>query len=234
LENDVPEGRRHAEAAVVIGMMVRHVMAAQELAPSTRRNEVMYVVMRAVVKEVADDESGEERLAHDVPERERKDRVEKYGERDARQKRHHEAVFVARVVVMDPVEQEMDPSAPGSVVNPVEHVPVQNVLGKRPREHAAEKQAGHDLRRELSSHQAPDEKKGRDRHPGQKRRRRMNAGKALEKIALEHPTRFGTRTFRPGMAPKVRFEYLVDHVAFFVRSPVEPGHYIKAPALPSQ
>src|SRR5438445_6083235 len=86
--------------------------------------EVMNRVVPAVIQEIAEDEARVERLADPRAHREGVERIEEDPERDAEAERHHEAILVIRKVVMNAVEEEVNPPAARRVLEPVKDVAV--------------------------------------------------------------------------------------------------------------
>src|ERR1017187_6898765 len=197
-------------------------MATEELAPAGGRQEVMHVVVRPVVEEVSDYESCEKRLADGPAESEREERIEDDRQGHAGEERHHQTVPVARILVVDPVQQKVDALAGGGLVRPVEDELVKDVLGERPGEHSEEEHRRHRHRPHgmvdigsLVAEHTPNEKKHRDWKPDDEWGRGMNAREPFEKIALEHPASLRLRVAhasahtlgKPGLENLIRHHF---------------------------
>ena len=122
--------------------MVAHVLLAQLLAGRRLRDVMVKVVVGVVVGQVAGDEAREEGIGRGGPEDQGEQPEEQGRERDADRRRHDQPERIVRVVVVDAVDDEVEPAAERVVGLPVEDEPVQPVLGERPDQQAGEEQAG--------------------------------------------------------------------------------------------
>ena len=140
-EDVVPERGAHAEALRVVLEVVAHVQLAHELAEARARPVVMHVVVRHVVHQVAGEEAGREDVRPRGPEHEHEQPPEAERERDAHRRRHDEPQRVVRMVVVDAVDDPVEPRAEALLGLEVEDEPVHPVLGERPEDVAGEHQA---------------------------------------------------------------------------------------------
>jgi len=88
--------------------VVPHVVVLQPLAEPRLRLEVVERVVALVVPEVAEAKAHVERLGVADADREVEDRIEDDRQGHAREERHHQAVLVVRIVVVNAVQQEVD------------------------------------------------------------------------------------------------------------------------------
>ena len=117
--------------------VVAHVKLAQKPPKSSARAVVMHVEMEHVVDQVA----GQEAATKDHPRPGRQDGPEEQqedgGKGNARSGWHHEAQRIVWMIVVNPVDHEVEAMGPLAVRVEVKDDPVQPVLGKRPEEPAA-------------------------------------------------------------------------------------------------
>ena len=150
-EHVVPERGAHAEALRVVLEVVAHVQLAHELAEPGARAVVMHVVVRHVVHQVAGEEARREDVRPRGAEHEHEQPPEAERERDAHRRRHHEPERVVRMVVVDAVDDPVEPGAESVLGLEVEDQPVHPVLGERPEDVAGEHEADHLDRRGLAA-----------------------------------------------------------------------------------
>ena len=124
--------------------------------------------------------------AHGRAEHEHEQPPEPERERDAHRRRHDEPERVVRVVVVDAVDDPVEPGADALLGLEVEDQPVHPVLGERPEDVAAEHQADHLNRRRLAA--SADRERDHDRrHEDDQRDHRMDAREPVEEVRVEHP-----------------------------------------------
>jgi hypothetical protein len=172
----------------VILEVVAHVLLADPLAQLRLRRVVVDVVVGVVVAQVPEDESGEGRERVRSAEDQHVEPEEERGERDADGGRHHQPHRVVGVVVMDAVDDEVEPVAAPELRLPVEQQPVQPVLGQGPdRDPREEEQRG------CPDRQAPVDPEpdppDHHRHEDDRWDRGVDAGEEVEEAALEHRRR---------------------------------------------
>ena len=107
-------------------------MGPQLLAELSLRHVMVQVVMRVVVGQVAEDESGEGREGLRRPEDEHVQAEKDGRERDADRRGHDQPHRVVRVVMVDAVDDEVETVAAGEPRLPVEDQAVEPVLGHGP------------------------------------------------------------------------------------------------------
>ena len=123
--------------------------------------------MGVVVGEVADQQTGVERIRGGGPEDEHEQGQECQPQRDAQGGRHHQPHAVVGVVVVDPVDDEVEPVAVAELRLPVKQQTVQPVLGQRP-----EQQTARDEQRYLQRRiRRPARARSSRRSPGRRRPR---------------------------------------------------------------
>jgi hypothetical protein len=146
------------------------------------------VVVRVVVDQVAGDEAGEEREGGGRPEDQDVGPEEEGRQRDAHGRRHHEPHRVVGMVVMDAVDDAVEPVAAAELRLPVEDEPMQPVLGHGPDPEAREDQQGGLEPAEAAIDPDPDSA-DHDGNEDDRRNRGMDAGEEVEEPALEHRRR---------------------------------------------
>ena len=160
---------------------------AQRQSELRRRGRVVRVVVHHVVGEVACDEAGQTGIAQRRAEQQRGDEPRDDHDRSGEQDRHDQAQRVARMIMVDAMDQEMEALAERAGELPVEEVAVAEILDQRPdevaeREHAHNGQRRHQL--EPGGEQGDDH-----RQVDEQRHRPVNAGELVEQRVVEQARR---------------------------------------------
>ena len=131
-EDRVPPGSAHAEAAIVVLEVVAHVELVQPAAETASRSPVMKRVVEHVVEQVSEEEPRGGRHPGARSERADEQREEAGGERDRDDGRHHGPERIVGVVVVDAVEDPVQPRAEPALRFEMEDRAVDPVLGEGP------------------------------------------------------------------------------------------------------
>src|SRR5580704_9908134 len=108
LKNIIPPRHADSEAARRIAEMMQHVETPQSQAQTGLGLAMMHIVMHHVVGEIADDKTRQHRIPKGQAEQKPHDRIGNQHDRSAEQHRHDEAQRIARMHVMDAMDQEMN------------------------------------------------------------------------------------------------------------------------------
>ena len=109
-------------------------------------------------------------------------------QREADRRRHHEPERIVRMVVVDAVDDPMEPRADAVLGLEVEHEAVHPVLGQRPEDVAPEHEAD-DLQCGRLPARADHEQRDDRGHEDDDRDHRMHPRKPVQQVRLEHPRR---------------------------------------------
>ncbi len=144
--------------------------------------------MRVVIGEVADDQPGERGVCRRRAEHQDEQAEEDGCEWEARRGGHHKAEAIVGMVVMDPVNHEVQPAPECMVRLPVEDQPVEPVFEQRPEREAPENEQSQLARRVALIGSEPDRSDDhRDEHD--RRDRRMDAAEEVDEPALKQRRR---------------------------------------------
>ena len=116
--------------------MVQHVVLLYSFPKGAFEIEMMYGIMRYIIKQIANYKARKERVDMVNGQHRLKKIVKCNSQRDTCRRRHHQTQSIARVIMMNAVEDEMQALAPFWFWQIVEYETVQHVFNKGPYEQA--------------------------------------------------------------------------------------------------
>ncbi len=166
---------------------MQHVKSPQAAPEPRLRLGVMQIIMHHVVDEIAEHESHQPRIGQRKPEEHAADENGRQHDRRTQQRRHHEAQGVARMIVMNAMDQQMNAGAPGAGEFGVEEIAVAEIFDERPN-HIAE-QCHADDRCRPERIEAQPRQQRHEGHVEDQRHRPMHPRQFVEQGILEESRR---------------------------------------------
>src|SRR5207237_5354290 len=126
----VPKRRADAVSGVIILVMMAKVILLQPKPGAALHGEMMRRVMEHVIADITEDQPGKNCRCH-TPKNQEKDGVKKKSEWNADARRHDEHSCVIWIIVMNPVDDVVQPFSNACLWFVVKDISVDEVLGQR-------------------------------------------------------------------------------------------------------
>ena len=189
-ESFVPNHTADSEPVFGVVIVVHHVMSLKSLEQSVAHRSVMDGIVDHVVGEIPNQKSGcgaEEGTA--VSQHQTKQEIKGDHQDDGKNRWHHQALLIVRIVVVDAMKEKMEAPAeiaPGRVV---EHEAMQQVFREGPKEQPTGKKSHQFQGLPWPEVNRAIEAIAHNGHPENQRIRPVDVGKGIEHRILEQSNR---------------------------------------------
>ena len=138
----VPKRRADAVSGVVISVMMAKMILLQPKPHPAFHGEMMRRVMEHVVADITENQSGKD-CRRQTPENQKEDGVKEKSQWDADAGRHDESPRVTGIIVMNAVDDVVQPFSDAGFRFVMKDVPVDEILEQRPEQNAQQEQRSH-------------------------------------------------------------------------------------------